>query len=285
MRPVELMGLPKPRAIEEVSFEALVASRLEEAQGRFDEAGIDYDVGQLATDPLKINFEVDATQDMLTRARINDAYRAQLLSFALGADLDHVAAEHGVYRLAGEGDDRLATRVVLKNEDRNSAGSGPRYEFLAMSADLRVKDVVAYTSGRDPTIRIPVLSTDNDGIADEALLAKVNAAVQDRTQRMLNDTIVVSAAARQVADIQAEIWMLPDATASAFASVEPALRATWAATSRLGRDLPRSWIISALHQPGVQRVNLILPAAETVVPFSEAVAIGAVALVNMGRAY
>ena len=51
---------------------------------------------------------------MLLRNRINIAARGQLLAYAAGTDLDHLAAFYGVERLAGEGDERLRLRIQLR---------------------------------------------------------------------------------------------------------------------------------------------------------------------------
>ena len=51
----------------------------------------------------------------------------------------------------------------------------------------------------------------------------------------------------------------------------------------LGWDLTRSWLISQLHQPGVQRVVLDSPTEETVVAANQAVRIVATEITFAGR--
>ena len=83
--------MPKPAVIEELAFETILAELMADAVARFAAAGIDYDVGNLETDPVKIVLEAAAYRETLLRARVNDAARANLLSFAAATDLDHLA--------------------------------------------------------------------------------------------------------------------------------------------------------------------------------------------------
>lgn len=283
--PPEYASLPKPAVIEEISYEATLAAKVTRLQADFDAAGLPYTVSPTQYDPAVIQLQAAAYDDVRLRQRINEAARANLLAFAKGGDLDQIGLFHGVPRMPDEDDDRYAYRIVLKVADRNSGGTAPRIEFLAMTADIRVKDVVAFTVGRSPVIHLPVLSVDNDGVADEALLAAVDAAVNARANRMINDTVLPAAAVRQVVAVTADVWLLPDAPASDFDAIVPALRAAWAAEGKLGRDLTSSWLAAQLHRGGVQRVENIAPGATIVAPFDQAIALGAVTLTFKGRAY
>jgi phage-related baseplate assembly protein len=283
--PPEYAGLPAPAIIEEIDIEALLTAKVGRLQNNFDVAGLPYTVSTSEYDPAVIQLQGAAYDDARLRQRINEAVRANLLAFALGSDLDQLGAFHSVVRMAGEDDDRYAYRIVLKNADRNSGGTAPRIEFLAMSADIRVKDVVAYTIGRSPVIHLPVLSIDNNGVADAALLAAVDGAVNDPSNRMINDTIEPKAAVQQVVDIAADVWLLPDAPTSDVDAIEPAMRMAWAEDGKLGRDLTLSWLSAQLQRGGVQRVEIMAPAAAVEAPFDQAIAIGDVTLIFKGRAY
>ena len=48
--------------------------------------------------------ETAAARETLLRARINDAAKANLVAFAGGGDLDHLAGFYDVVRLGGEAD-------------------------------------------------------------------------------------------------------------------------------------------------------------------------------------
>lgn len=282
---IDLTLVPLPAVVEQPDYEAILSRMLADVTGRFQNAGIDYDVGNLETDPVKINLETVSYSETLIRARINDAVRRTLLYFAKGGDLDHLGAAHGVGRMAGEDDERFALRIILKNMDRNSVGSEPHYMRIAFDAHIRVRDAVVYTVERNPTIRVAILATDNNGVADAPLLTAVNAALQAPANRMVNDTIVVEPVVRQVIDVTADVWLLPDAQPSALALAEAALRSGWASDGKIGRDLSPSLIMRHLSVAGVQRIENLTPAQNIVVPFNEIAAIGDVNLTNKGRAY
>lgn len=152
-----------------------------------------------------------------------------------------------------------------------------------MSADIRVKDASIYTVGRSPVIHIALFSSDNNGVADQILIDKVNAAVQNPAVRMVNDIIIVAPAASTTHNIAVDAWLLPSAPTSTISSMETALRNAWLAEMSLGRDITKSWLISKLMIGGVQRVELLTPAQDIVVPFNEAAGLGTITIVNKGR--
>lgn len=91
--------LPAPDAIETISLEALIEARISDFTTRAAEAGFDYDVGSLETDPIKIDQTTGAYREALMRARVNQGIRAVLPAYAQGADLDNIAARANVERL------------------------------------------------------------------------------------------------------------------------------------------------------------------------------------------
>jgi len=283
--PSELASLPAPEIIESLSFEARRQAFLTRLQEEFAAVGIDFDVGSLEANPGAILMRVAAYQDTTLRARINDAFRGNLLPYAYGGDLDILAQFYDVTRLAGEGDDALRRRVVLAIRGRSTGGTEPRYQSVALGADPRVADAAVYTVGRDPIVHVAIFSTDNNGVADQALLDAVDAALQDPGVRMVNDTIVVAPAARFAVDVVADVWLLPQAGGSQITAMETALRSAWGEAIVLGRDVTRSWLTAKLMIEGVQKVELLAPATDITVPFYEAAALGTVTLANRGRAF
>lgn len=282
--PSELANLPPPSLIEAILYETRLAELRAKLVQIFADAGIAYDVEHLETDPAQILLQVSAYQDILLRQRINEAIRSWFLAYAAGGDLDVLAQWYDVTRLVGEADDALRRRVVLAIQGRSTGGTEARYRSIALGADMRVADVAIYTIGRDPTINVAVFANDNAGVADAALLARVNAALQAPSVRMVNDTIVVASAAQQVIAIGANVWLLPQAPESTLAAMQTNLAAAWTRDMLLGRDLVRSWLLANLQVDGVQRIELDLN-ADVEVPFNRAAALGNVVLRKMGRAY
>jgi phage-related baseplate assembly protein len=282
--PPELSNLPKPEVIAEIGYEAVLATLRVRAVQLFTEAGIAYDTQELETDPVQILLQVAAYADMLLRQRINEAIQANLLAFAYGGDLDHLAQFYDVTRLSGEGDDALRIRVVLNIRGRSTGGTEPRYKSVALGVP-GVADAAVYTVGKSPLVNVAVFSTANAGIADAPLLAAVNAALQHPSVRMVNDTIVVAGASRVATPVTANVWLLPETSDTILAQMRASLAAAWQESMGLGRDVTRSWLTSKLMLDGVQRVDIVSPSADIIVPFNQAAALGAITLNNLGRAY
>lgn len=283
--PAELANLPLPEVIEQISYEDRYRAFRTQLAAIFAAAGIDYDVDDLETDPAQILLQTSSYSDLLLRQRINEAIRANLLAFANGSDLDHLAQFYDVARLSGEADSALRVRVVLAIRGRSTGGTEPRYRSVALGADARVADAAVYTVGRDPTVHVAIFSTDNAGVADAELIAKVDAALQAPAVRMVNDRIVVAPASRVAMPVTANVWLLPETSAAIVDQMKVKLAAAWAAQMGLGRDVTRSWLIANLMIDGVQKVEILAPAADTVVPFNQAAALGAITLNTIGRAY
>jgi phage-related baseplate assembly protein len=133
----DLTTYPKPDVIETLDYEVILSQRialLKELWRIIREKHPelpDYDVELLETDPIQITEEAEAYREMLVRARINDAALANLLAFAGGADLDHLAAFYDVDRLEGEGDEPFRDRIVLEIKGRSPGGGAYWYEAAA----------------------------------------------------------------------------------------------------------------------------------------------------------
>ena len=282
--PAELASLPAPDIIEAVDYEARLAAFLETLQAQFDAAGLAYDVAALESDPAVILMEVASFQDINLRQRINEAVKANLLAFAEKGDLDHLAAWYDVTRLYSESDTALRARVVLAIKGRSTGGTAPRYKYVALSADVSVADAVVYTVDRDPTVRVAIF-VQGGGVASDALIAKVDAALQNDAVRMVNDVILVESAVEQVIDVTANIWLKPSASSSLIAEIETGLAAAWAKEVTLGHDITLSWLSAKLHVAGVHKVEIVTPEEDVVVPFNRAPALGVLTLTEAGRGF
>lgn len=128
-----------------------------------------------------------AYREMLLRQRINDAARATLVALARGANLAHLGALFNVQRLlitpenaqttlptpaVMESDSQLRQRIPQAMEGMSVAGPMAAYEFHARSADGRVADASAI-SPSPACVTLSVLSTEGNGTASKALIARV----------------------------------------------------------------------------------------------------------------
>lgn len=275
-----IAGLPDPDIIETLDVEAMITAIRDDLVGRFPSiAG----VIDLESEPSRMLIEAFGYRELLIRARVNDGTRANLLKYATGADLDQLAAFYDVTRLVDELDDALRSRVILAISGRSPGGTEARYEYIARSADVRVASAKVYKKENDPTVYIAILATDNGGLADQALLDAVIAAIDQPDAGLISDTIVIEAAVQTTTDITADIWLYPTADAAAFDGLEAILTAAWLIDGGIGRDLNLAWITKTLMQPGIQRVEIVAPTSRIIVPYNEAATIGTVTLTNKGR--
>lgn len=278
-----LAGLPRPEVIETLDYEAILSARKADFVARAPDFGVEIDVMDLETDPGVILLEEDAYREAVLRARGNDIARARYLYYARGAEIDHLAAFYDVTRLDGETDDRLKERVILAIQGRSTGGTAPRYKAVAMGASLSVADVHVYADGLTPIVNLAVLSTATDGVADQALLDTVSAAVNAETVRMVNDTLLVRSAVRTVVNVTASLVLLPSMDQARLVTLAADLPGQWIAESGLGRDLTPDWIRSKLMVPGVHSIASLTPSTTAVADPHEVVRIGAVTLTIAGR--
>jgi phage-related baseplate assembly protein len=283
--PSDLANLPTPTIIQEISASEILDRKIATLQQLYTANGLPYNVSRTAYDPAIIQLEVSALDETLVRQRINEAARARLLAYATGSDLDHLALFYDVTRMTGEADARLVKRVRLAIQGRSTGGTEPRYRLAAMSADIRVADVIVYTVRRSPVIHVAIFSTDVSGVADADLISAVDAVLQTPEVRMVNDIIVVRTAIRTVVNISASVWLLPDASMSVLSAMQASLRDAWDQAQALGRNFAVSWWTSKLMLDGVHRIVPLSPIGNIIVPPDEAVALGDISLTFMGRDY
>lgn len=276
----DLSNFPPPEAIEPLDFEALFAAFKADMVGRMPEIA---PLLELEFEPATKLGQVHAFVELNVRQRINDAIRANLLAFATGSDLDHLAVFYDVVRLPGEDDARLRTRVILAIQGRSTGGTVPRYRGVALGASIRVADAVVYRAGTDPTVHVAIYSTDNNNVPDENLLSRVRTALNDPAVRMVNDTISVQAAVFEVVNAEANVWLLPETPDTLLEVLPDTVMERWVDERGLGFDLTHSWLISRLMVSGIQRVEIVAPVANMIAPPERAISIGSITLNNMGR--
>lgn len=288
---VDLSALPTPQVIEEVNYETLLARQVDTFQTLWEAVRIanpdldlpQYDVAILETDPVKIILDANAYREVLERVRINNAARANLLGYATGADLDNVAADHGVTRLTGESDTALRERIVLADQGRSTSGPEEWYEFHARSVDADIKDAKVYRPGSGPEIEIAILTTSGGGTPGAPLLAEITAAVTDPAVRSINDVVTVVPAVKTIVNVAAQVWLLPETPMSVFDGLSASLTAALASEGGIGFDVNRAWLTARLMPAGVSKVVLTTPAADVVMDEFSAAAFGTINLTFMGR--
>lgn len=271
---IDLSQLPAPDVVEQLDYETILKSALDDFHTRMKELGIDYVV--LESDPAYKLAEVFAYREILVRQTSNEQALAVLLAYAKNNDLDHKAAERNLERktiseatstkdAVLETDDSLRRRVQMSPEGYTTAGSEGSYIFHGINADARVKDIYPYApldaDGYPKGIcNIYVLSYESDGSAPEDLLTIVKANLNKKIIRPLTDFVNVFSATILNYQIEAELEIEqgPDANIilkNAYEEIRNYANKVHAFT--IAPSI--SGIYRALHRPGVVRVNLISP--------------------------
>ncbi|RSU45818.1 baseplate J/gp47 family protein [Sphingobium yanoikuyae] len=269
---VDLSRLPSPDVVELLDFDTIFADAVARMKVHMPE----FETRE--SDPATKQLLVLSYFAQLLRQRINDAARAVMPAHAVGADLDNIAAIFGITRFTltpadastgaaavMESDTDFRRRMVLAPEGYSVAGPEGSYIFHALSADADILDASA-SSPSPGEVLVSILSREGSGVANAALVAKVDAYLSDVTRRPLTDLVTVQSAAIINYDVVATIhtYSGPDVDIVLDAA-RTRLAAYVADWHRLGRDVTRSGIFAALHVDGVQNVDLIRPAADLIV--------------------
>lgn len=262
---VDLSKLSPPDLVEALDFEAILASMIADLQAR-DPDYIDI----TESDPAYKLMEVAAAREVVLRQRVNDAGRAILLALATGSDLEQIGANFNTAKLEGEADDAYRARIQLAFEALSTAGPIGSYIYHSLSADADVKDALpALTSPGEVTVTI--LSKTGDGTVMQSLIDAVEAYLSDDDLRPLGDSVIVQGATITTYDVVAtleyEDGVVPETI------LQDAIDAVIAYTDErhaIGKNIYRSGLFAALHQPGVVNVNLTQPAADIVSAATEA---------------
>ncbi|WP_086930624.1 baseplate assembly protein [Agarilytica rhodophyticola] len=277
---IDLEKLPAPNIVEALDFETILESMLNDLRERAPELTVNVE-----SDPVYKILEVAAYREVLLRSRVNDACRAVMLAYATDDDLENLAVFFDVERqLVHPGDpttipptlpvfeldSRLRTRTQLSLEGHSTAGPIGSYTFHALAADPRVKDV-DIASPTPGEVVVTVLSTENIGVPTSEVLMLVESQLNSEDVRPLTDHVTMQAATIVRYNVVAELILFsgPDSTVVSDAA-NKALNTYIEAQHQLGRDITLSGIYSALHQPGVQRVNLVEPTSDIVVQSHQA---------------
>ncbi|UMB75390.1 baseplate J/gp47 family protein [Dickeya fangzhongdai] len=287
MSVIDLSQLPAPDIVTVPDFETVLAARRAAYLALFPADERDAVAATLAleSEPVLKLLQENAYREILLLQRINEAAQACMVAYALGNDLDQLAANYNVDRLTVtpadeaavppvdavlESDDDLRQRIPAAFEGLSVAGPTGAYAFHALSADGRVSDATAI-SPSPAAVTVTVLSREGDGAAPDDLLAAVAAALNDESVRPVADRVTVQSARVVPYAVTARLYLYPGPEAEPIRqAAEAKLTAYISAQRRLGRDIRRSALYAALHVEGVQRVELDSPAADVVLDDTQA---------------
>lgn len=277
---IDLSQLPPPDLVEEIDYTQIKAETLEKL------AELDPTVDtSIESDPAVKLIEAVAYREMIVRQRVNDAARANMLAYAKGGDLDQIGANYKVQRLlitpanpntipptpaVYESDDDFRRRIQLSPEGYTTAGSEGSYIYHALTAHPDIKDASAL-SPSPGVVSVYILSRSGNGTASEEVLAAARKALNKEDVRPMTDNVGVHTTGIVNYAINAELVMYPGPdTEIVRKNAEAAVKELAESLRKNGYDVSLSALYRALHQPGVQRVNLISPTNNLIISQSEA---------------
>ncbi len=272
---VELDKLPVPDSVDALDYTTI----RDELVASLRDKDPDYDTLAEADPGYKL-LEIAAYREYLLRNRINTAVKSVMLAYAGGADLDNLSALPWINQprkviseaepdatppipAVLESDDDYRRRIQLSVESISTAGPEGAYIFHALSAHERVKDASADSPAPCEVTVTLLLSEPDDGATEatpSVILAAVDNKLNDDSIRPLTDQLTVRQADLIDYEIDATLYFQPGPDRQiALEAAQNAINDYIAANFRLGNDIELSGIYAALHQPGVQRVDLRHP--------------------------
>lgn len=182
----------------------------------------------------------------------------------------YVSAVQNTTETAGgsetETDDALVDRVYLASSAFSVAGPTDAYVYWTKTVSTDIADVkVSSPAACEVDVRFIL---NNGELPGEALIAKVESVLSDDNIRPLTDLVTVSAPETVSYDINFTYYIGSEDRAAVTAIQERVGLAienykTWQST-KIGRDINPSYLISLLMQAGVKRVNVVSPSFSTV---------------------
>ena len=283
---VDLSKLDAPKVLEDLNYETLLAERKAEFIALFPQEERPFWQARLnlESEPITKLLQEVVYLQLLERSRINQAAQATMLAYATGTDLDVIAANFNVQRQVVqvennsvtpkipavlEDDTSLRLRTQLAFEGLSVAGPRSAYVFHALSAHPEVADV-SVVSPEPAHVTVTILSRIGQGTASETVLQAVRERLNDDNIRPIGDRVTVQSATIHNYTIHAKLHLYRGPEYEPIkAEALKKLTAYTEEKRRLGRDISLSGIYAALHLEGVQRVELLAPTADIVLPNSK----------------
>lgn len=289
---IDLSGLPSPDVVERLDFETILAEMVADLKGR------DKTFSALVeSDPAYIVLEVAAYREVELRQRVNDAAKAVMLAYAMGGDLDNLAALVPMARkveVTGdaeavpptedqmESNDDFRARVQLAPEGFSTAGPDGAYIFHALTVPgVKSASVASPNPGE---VTVYVLGLDGDGSPSAEVLAATVEALSADDTRPLTDEVTVEAATINPYKVSATLIVKDGpATDSVVGASLKNLLEYLPTRHAMETIVPISGIYKSLHVSGIDKVVMASPAEDVAVATAEAAYCTSITLNEGGR--
>lgn len=268
--------LVKPKAVEEVNFQDLLARN----QQILESVAPDAYKGLSAIDPANKLMGISAYIEGLVRNKVNNALLAVMVDFATAEDLDNLASFYGVSRKVLENgnssvvppippiyetDEELRARIKQAPFGFSVAGPSASYEYYGKQADVSVKDVSA-VSPSPCVVDISVLSYSEKGEADDNLVNTVKLALNDEFIRPVGDLVNVKSA--EIIEYEISVTIRPQDNTPESAidlnQIIANLQSYASSEHRCGGMVVASGIYANSHITGVEQATIISPTADII---------------------
>ena len=280
--PIDLSSLPAPTIVDSLDYAAILQEMVDDLKAR--------DVAFTAiveSDPAFKVLEVCAYREMLIRQRVNDAARGVMLAYATGNDLDQLGAIFGTTRkvlvpaapaaipptlAVMETDTDFRYRITLALEGLSTAGPEGSYLYHTLKvAGVKHATIVGPPTVTAGNVLVTVLGLTGNGQPSATVLSNVTQALNAESVRPLTDAVTVQGASIQNYTITATIFTFPGPDSSVVMAEAQASAQEFATQNhKVGNDINLSAVFAALHVDGVQKVNLVSPAANIVCDHTQA---------------
>ncbi len=285
MSTVDFSQLPEPNLIQELDYESIFNERKEKFIALYPatEQNQWRTILNRESDPVVKVLQENAYLELLYRNKCNADARSLLLAYAEGSDLDHLAlTEYGLIRLIVtpadnslvppspaiyESDERLRERCLLSFDGMNTAGSANAYRYFALSADGRVDGIKVKSEEETPCfLDIVITQVDSEnGEVSEELIQIVQTALDPDTVRPVGDRPTVKSSIATNYQIEASLYVGKNAEdALLLEAANIRLDKYIKNAQKNGESIYLSAIYAALHVDGIERVEIISPAADLV---------------------
>lgn len=283
---VDLSKLPFPEFLADKDYETILAEMVADVnQFCMSKTGQGYIAHE--ADPAYIVIEACAYRRWMDIKDYQAQVKNNLVAYATGEWLDHLGAnpDFKCPRLVitpanpnttpptdavMESDDAYRSRLVLTNEGYTTAGSAGSYLYHTLSADGDVRDA-SVQSPTPGTVLVNIMSHSANGVANAALVAKVQSKLSADTVRPLCDSVTVQAATVSNYTVVLSISTYPEVDITdAIARAKNSVENYGEAHRKIGHDITRAGIIAAAMVMGVQNVVLATPNTDLVTNLSAA---------------
>lgn len=290
-------SFPPPTIIAELDYEALRDQRFAAFVAQWNgyrqrnpDAGLpEYTVASLANTTEAIALGAAADGDLYFVGRANAVARAAVLvDFAFSEDLDlhgrdtRVPAHpEGVMRHPGELDADYQARIIEARAGSSAAGPDDWWLTNARAADSRVRSIGLDYRGLGD-LDIYLLSRENGGIPDEAMIAAVTERLNRTNVRPRSVTPHVRSAIIAEVDVVGYVWLHPGVPESRLDALKAAALAQHEKDQALDRDLTHHYLKRIVDAPDVYDIALTSPASDLPAGPSRAYAIRSMDLIFAG---